>query len=237
MIQRYRITGMTCNDCCKLVEEKLNAMPLVRGAIISIEKSETLIETENYISINVFQKALPSKYTISKIGDDDTIVEFSEKSELKQLYPLFLILAYILIGSILLNSSPWNAYEFILDFLGVFYFVFSLFKLLDLKNFPKTFKLYDPLAKVFPVYGWLYPFIELVLGFMFLMRIEISIALIVTLVILGTTTIGVIKALLDKKIIRCACLGTVLKFPLTKVTLIENSIIIVLVIIMLLKIS
>ncbi len=70
---------------------------------------------------------------------------------------------------------------------------------------------------------------------MFLMRIEISIALIITLIVLGITTIGVTKTLLDKKSIQCACLGTALKLPMTKATFIENSIMIVMAIIMLLN--
>ena len=96
--------------------------------------------------------------------------------------------------------------------------------------------MYDPLAKVIPIYGWVYPFIELGLGLLFLMRIKITEALIITLIILGITTFGVIKTLLDKKSIQCACLGTALKLPMTKATFIENSIMIVMAIIMLIKI-
>jgi hypothetical protein len=117
--------------------------------------------------------------------------------------------------------------------MGLFYIVFSFFKLLDLKGFPESFKMYDPLAKVFPIYGWVYPFIEVSLGLLFLMRIQIPFALIVTLIILGITTIGVTKTLLDKKSIQCACLGTALKLPMTKATFIENSIMIVMAVIML----
>ncbi len=124
-----------------------------------------------------------------------------------------------------------------LDFMGLFYIVFSFFKLLDLKGFPESFKMYDPLAKVLPAYGWVYPFIELALGILFLMRIQISLALVLTLIILGVTTFGVTKALLDKKSIQCACLGTALKLPMTKATFIENTIMIVMAIIMLLKMN
>ena len=122
-----------------------------------------------------------------------------------------------------------------LDFMGLFYIVFSFFKLLDLKGFPESFKMYDPLAKAIPAYGWVYPFLETALGMMFLMRIQIPLALIVTLIILGITTIGVTKTLLDKKSIQCACLGTALKLPMTKATFIENSIMIVMAIIMLVQ--
>jgi hypothetical protein len=67
---------------------------------------------------------------------------------------------------------------------------------------------------------------------MFLLRFEISIALYATLIVLGITTIGVTKVLLDKKSIQCACLGTALKLPMTKATFIENSLMIAMAIVM-----
>lgn len=124
-----------------------------------------------------------------------------------------------------------------LDFMGLFYIVFSFFKMLDLKGFSESFKMYDPLAKRIPIYGWIYPFIETVLGLLFLMRFELNIALIVTLFVLGITTIGVTKTLLDKKSIRCACLGTALKLPMTEATFIENAIMIIMAILMLIEIN
>jgi len=106
--------------------------------------------------------------------------------------------------------------------------------MLDLKGFSQSFKMYDPLAKRIPLYGLIYPFIEITLGLMFLMRYEINIALIVTLIILLFTTVGVTKTLLSKKSIQCACLGTALKLPMTEATFIENAIMIVMAIMMIL---
>ena len=157
-----------------------------------------------------------------------------EKSKIQQLKPLLLIIFYIVTASVLLHYKDWSWSAFMLDFMGLFYIVFSFFKMLDLKGFPDSFRMYDPLAKKMPAYGWVYPFIETALGLMFLMRFEVKIALIVTLVVLGITTIGVTKTLLDKKSIRCACLGTALKLPMTEATFIENVIMIVMAVLMLL---
>ena len=123
-----------------------------------------------------------------------------------------------------------------LDFMGLFYIVFSFFKMLDLKGFNTSFSMYDPIAKKTPFYGKIYPFIETALGLMFLMRFKIDIALVATLFILGVTTIGVTKTLLNKKSIRCACLGTALKLPMTEATFIENAIMIIMAVLMLLNI-
>lgn len=209
MIHTYKVAGMTCNGCRTSVEDKLNAMPLVKTATVSLEDSEAEIEMTKHIPLEGFQAVLADKYTITKSQANNPNVMAPEKSELQQLFPLFLIFGYISIAAVLLNVAPWSATGFMLDFMGLFYVVFSFFKLLDLKGFPESFKMYDPLAKAIPAYGWGgYPFIEVVLGgVMFLMRIEISIALIITLVILGITTIGVVKTLLDKKIYSMCVFG------------------------------
>jgi cation transport ATPase len=234
----YTVTGMTCNGCKASVEDKLNTLPEVKNALVNLEKSEAIIEMSSHISTKKLQSVLSSKYSISEknISNTSTKIIHQEKSELQQLFPLFLIFGYIIIASILLNNKPWNTNGFMLDFMGLFYIVFSFFKLLDLKGFPKSFQMYDPLAKAIPGYAWVYPFIEVILGLMFLMRFKISLALIATLIILSITTIGVTKTLLDKKSIQCACLGTALKLPMTKATFIENSIMIVMAIIMLTRI-
>ncbi|XMO87484.1 MauE/DoxX family redox-associated membrane protein [Algibacter sp. AS12] len=240
MKHTYTVAGMTCNGCRTSVESKLNAIDGVTKASVDLETAEAVIEMNRHIALKEIQKTLPEKYAISEkkasnvFNTASTQVE-AEKSELKQLFPLFLIFGYIIVASVLLNSNPWDTTGFMLDFMGLFYIVFSFFKLLDLKGFPESFKMYDPLAKAIPAYGWVYPFIELGLGVMFLMRIEILFALIITLVVLGITTIGVTKTLLDKKSIQCACLGTALKLPMTKATFIENSIMIVMAVIMLLS--
>jgi len=227
----YSVTGMTCNGCRNGVEQKLNAIPGVLSAKVDLEKAEAEIVMEQHIPLTVFEEALPDKYTISEKTNEkatgSSIAIPAEVSEWKQLFPLFLIFGYITVAAVLLNHNPFELHGFMLDFMGLFYIVFSFFKMLDLKGFPESFRMYDPLAKEVAVYAIIYPFLETALGLMFLLRFEIGIALIATVIILGITTIGVIKVLLDKKSIQCACLGTALKLPMTKATFIENSVMIV----------
>jgi copper chaperone CopZ len=239
MKHTYTIIGMTCNGCRASVEEKLNVLNEVTKASVDLEKAEATIEMSERISTADLQKAISDKYSITDTNFNQTPTHASETetSHSKQLFPLFLIFGYIIIASLVINFKPWDTKGFMLDFMGLFYIVFSFFKLLDLKGFPESFKMYDPVAKVAPIYGWMYPFIEVTLGVMFLMRIQIPFALITTLIILGITTIGVTKTLLNKKSIQCACLGTALKLPMTKATFIENSIMIIMDVIMLINIA
>lgn len=241
MTHTYNITGMTCNGCKASVEKSLNALDAVNKVKVNLEKGEAEITMSSHISTEKLQNALSDKYTITEKQEKNVFASSNmssmpmeeNKSKLQQLKPLLLIIFYIASASILLHYKDWSWSAFMLDFMGLFYIVFSFFKMLDLKGFPESFSMYDPLAKRLPAYGWIYPFIETALGLMFLMRFEIEIALIITLVILGITTIGVTKTLLDKKSIRCACLGTALKLPMTEATFIENAIMIIMAILML----
>lgn len=243
MKHTYTIEGMTCGGCKASVEKYLNEIEHVTNVAIHLEKGEAEVTMDKHITTDVLQKALPEKYTLSKKLAEKVFASSSisstpkeEESKLQQLKPLLLIIFYIASTSILLHYKDWSWNEFMLDFMGLFYIVFSFFKMLDLKGFTASFSMYDPVAKRVPFYGKIYPFIETALGLMFLMRFEIDLALIVTLVILGITTIGVTKTLLDKKSIRCACLGTALKLPMTEATFIENAIMIVMAVLMLLNI-
>ena len=242
MIHTYNITGMTCGGCKASVIKHLSALDHITNVEVNLEAQEAKITMSSHVATKTLQQALQEKYTLSEKKEKNVFASSSmsempmeeEKSKIQQLKPLLLIIFYIVTASVLLHYKDWSWSAFMLDFMGLFYIVFSFFKMLDLKGFADSFRMYDPLAKKMPAYGWVYPFIETALGLMFLMRFEVKIALIVTLVVLGITTIGVTKTLLDKKSIRCACLGTALKLPMTEATFIENVIMIVMAVLMLL---
>ena len=129
-------------------------------------------------------------------------------------------------GSLGLNAASFTINKFMTDFMGLFYIVFSLFKFIDYRNFPGAFSRYDPIAKKFIGYGWAYPFIEVYLGINLLSGQHTVLTLLITLIVLGATTIGVLNNLFQKNFIQCACMGTAIQLPLTKATLVENVIMI-----------
>ncbi|ANW95572.1 heavy metal transporter [Wenyingzhuangia fucanilytica] len=235
MKKTYNIKGMTCNGCVASVEEKISNIDGVKSVKANLEKGELEIDSEKLFSVTALKNVLPDKYAITEKESihTETISFTEQKSKWQQLKPLFLILFYIAVASNLMEYKNWEFKNVMLNYMGLFYIVFSFFKFLDLKGFPDSFKMYDPIAKRIGVYGWVYPFIETALGLLFLFRVEIPLALVVTLVILGATTYGVVKTLLDKKAIKCACLGTALNLPMTEATFIENTIMIMMALTML----
>ncbi len=232
MKSTFKISGMTCNGCKSKVEGKLGSLDGVYDVQVDLTMSEAIIYSKNPISFSLISDSLPSKYNViddEHVQDNKTI----KISKVKQLKPLFIIFGYISITSILLNFKDWNSTNAMLDFMGLFYIIFSFFKILDVRGFSISFRMYDPLAKKITIYGFIYPFIEILLGVMFLTRIEVNIALLTTIVILGITSAGVTQTLLNKRSINCACLGTTLKLPMTEATFIENAIMIIMAIVLL----
>ena len=225
-----QISGMTCEGCRSSVKNKLSTLDGVDKVQVDLTKGQAVIYSKNPVSLLLIKETLPSKYSLIKEENInlDTHGDITIKaSKIKQLKPLFIILGYIFIASILLNYKNWNSSNAMLDFMGLFYIIFSFFKILDIKGFSMSFRMYDPLAKQAPIYGYIYPFIEVILGMMFLIRFEVNTALILTVIVLGITTIGVTQTLISKRSIKCACLGTTLNLPMTEATFIENALMII----------
>ncbi len=119
-------------------------------------------------------------------------------------------------------TSGWHV--FMASFMGGFFVIFAGFKLLDVKGFTHGYRTYDLLAMKFPGYGLVYPFIELGLGFMFLLHFELVIVSAITAVLSLLGLVSVARKLRKHETIQCVCLGTVFDLPLTNVTLFENLI-------------
>jgi hypothetical protein len=105
-------------------------------------------------------------------------------------------------------------------------------KMLDWKGFVTAFSQYDLIAKRVKFYGVIYPGIEFGLGILFLIGYYSTNAVIpvvawITIFIMGIGAIGVGKNLLSKDKVRCACLGTKINVPLTKVTFLEDILMVV----------
>ena len=220
------IEGMHCAGCVSTIERALSQVPGVVSVKVSLSNETAVIKGEaeaglliDAVSKTGYEAALQLSEALPELD-----LEASPSSDLKQLSPLFLIFFYIIVATLLMNRSEITVAGFMYDFMGLFYIVFSFFKFLDYKNFPQTFAMYDPIAKAITAYGWVYPFIETALGLAFLLRVALFPSLITALIILGATTVGVVRVLFIKSQIQCACLGTALQLPMTKATLIENSI-------------
>jgi hypothetical protein len=82
------------------------------------------------------------------------------------------------------------------------------------------------LAKRLPVWAYIYAFLELGLGVAYLVDFNPVLTNWITLIVMSVSIIGVLQTVLNKKQIRCACLGAVFNLPMSTVTIIEDALMI-----------
>lgn len=225
MEQIINVQGMTCLNCEKTVKQKLEAIEGIDTIEVNFKEANAQFQTSNPLPIEKIANQLGPKYTVS---DTRTEIAYNfdknnkQMSKWKALTPLWLIFNYLIFATLFLQQFRTTLEIAMYDFMGLFFIVFSFFKLLDLKGFKDSFAQYDPLAKKSRLYGQIYPFIETLLGILFLLQKALLFSLLTTVLIFLITSYGVIKSLINGNNITCACLGTTLKLPMTEATLIEN---------------
>lgn len=136
---------------------------------------------------------------------------------------LGLILGGILLMAVLLTTvRGWTLNRFMCDFMAVFFITFAGFKFADIEGFVHGYRNYDVLAKRIRPWAYAFPFIEAFLGFWYLLSEGPAKLNILVLFITGVASVGVFQELNRKSRFMCACLGTVIRLPLSRVSLVEN---------------
>jgi hypothetical protein len=141
--------------------------------------------------------------------------------------PLMVIVALTLLAAgakqyAYLAGSGWDWMRWMHDFMGFFLVVFSMFKFFNLEGFADGFQMYDLLAKPLRPYAYVYPFIELALGLGYLAHWQPQAIYTATIVVMVFGSLGVFNSLRKGLDLECACMGTVLKVPLSTVALVED---------------
>ncbi|HLZ87621.1 MAG TPA: MauE/DoxX family redox-associated membrane protein [Puia sp.] len=142
--------------------------------------------------------------------------------------PILLIFAYILVITISIEaaSASFDSMRWMNHFMAAFFLVFSFFKFLDLSAFADSYSTYDIIAARWRGWGLIYPFVEAALGVSYLTGASPLFTNIATFLVMGVSSIGVIRSVLRKQRIQCACLGAVFNLPMSTVTIIEDGVMI-----------
>ena len=108
-------------------------------------------------------------------------------------------------------------------FIAISMVLLGLQKLQDIEKFATMFLNYDLLAQRFVRYGYVYPFVETGAGLLMLMGVLTWLSAPAALIISSIGAASVFKAVyIDKREIKCACVGGDSKVPLGFVSLLEN---------------
>jgi copper chaperone CopZ len=245
------LSGLHCGACVKRVNDALLplgrsvdvSLNPPRAVIHNPSATETALiqaveSAGNYQAkpILASQTTLPGP-TQSVHPEPKTLVrpepvEGLTQTWLKTYRPLLIILSLVALAAAIPQlrdhlqspNATWyfNNHAWMMDFMGGFFVVFAAFKLLDVPAFANAYASYDLLAAKWPRWGLIYPFVELALGLAYLLRLWPTATLWATVIIMGFSALGVIKAVASRQKIQCACLGTVFQLPMSTVTIVED---------------
>jgi len=227
---------MTCSGCVAKVKSGLLKLGHVLSAEVQLEAPQATITMDKHIPLPALQDAI-GKYIITEA---DTASHHGPAAAAEQesvsYYPILLIFGFITGVTLLIQlaAGSFSLMHWMAHFMAGFFLLFSMFKFLNIKAFAEGYATYDVVAKAIPAYAFVYPFIELALGIAFLTGFQPMLTNAVTLVVMGISTIGVAQSLVRKTTFQCACLGTIIKLPLSKVTLFEDLLMVVMSLTMLL---
>ena len=222
MTHIYKVTGMTCSSCEAKVKSSLLILPNVTEAEVSKDSQTAIITMDKHIPLATFQNALDKKYSITAMEHNESAEQ--AKSWLGTYKPILLIFGYVTAIAIIIgvNQNTFDWMQAMNVFMAGFFLAFSFFKMLDLKGFADSYAMYDIVARKIKAWGFIYPFVELALGFAYATGFQPLVTNIVTLIVMSISIVGVLQSVINKRKIQCACLGAVFNLPMSTVTIIED---------------
>ncbi len=218
-------------SCAAKVKSELLKLGEVVSVDVQLQSPQATIAMNKHIPVAVLKQAIAKAghYSIEEVNRNEIMNDHADATVgattgNPSYFPIFLIFGYIAGTATLIevSSSTPGWMTWMRHFMAGFFLVFSFFKLMNLKGFAEGYSTYDIVAKRFSLWGFIYPFVELTLGVLLLTGVETKGTTIATFLVMGVSCIGVIQSLLKKQEFQCACLGTIIKLPLSKVTLFED---------------
>tara|TARA_Y100000768_G_C23991353_1_gene693730 strand:+ start:13339 stop:14073 length:735 start_codon:yes stop_codon:yes gene_type:complete len=175
-------------------------------------------------------KTTPQAYIgEQRIGGYDDLIKYFNKSTLKQegttYQPIIAIFSSTFIMALAFIWSRGNLafIPFVESFIALSMCVLAILKLRDLYSFSNQFVTYDLLARKYVNYSYIYPFAEFFAGAGMIASVLTPLVALTSIFIGSIGAISVIKAVyVEKRDIKCACVGGDSNVPLGFISLTEN---------------
>ena len=171
-------------------------------------------------------------------GYDDLLAFFGKEVKDKDATTYTPVIALFAMAALMALAASWAAFGSVFTvaaaewFIAIAMCLLALQKLKDVEGFATMFLNYDLLAQRWVRYSYVYPFAEALAGVLMmagaLMWLSIPVALFIG-------TVGAISVYIDKRELKCACVGGDSNVPLGFVSLTENLMMVGMAIWMLLK--
>lgn len=165
-----------------------------------------------------------------RIGGYDELREYFNKGEAGQTGTTYTpVIAIFSVAALMMLAYQWAVSGDLISIRSLMLFIsFSMImlavqKLKDLYTFTNSFITYDLLAMKWIRYGYIYPFLEAYAGIGMLAQLPALLVAPISLFIGTVGAISVFKAVyVDKRELKCACVGGDSNVPLGFVSLSEN---------------
>ncbi|RYD23069.1 MAG: hypothetical protein EOP88_05670 [Verrucomicrobiaceae bacterium] len=232
----FSITGMTCGNCAAKIQKRLGEHPDVRSASATVQPPQAIVESTRPLTADELNPWIEPLGHYRLSGNNTEPSPSLPAPSATTYKPLLIVLGYLIAVTVgtLAGAGGWDTALAMRIFMGGFFIAFSFFKMLDLRGFSDAYRGYDLVAKVWPGYGYLYPFMELGLGIAYIANVAPWTVNLITAIVMAVSLAGVLRAVLSKRAIRCACLGTVFQLPMSTVTIIEDGLMLAMAVVMLL---
>lgn len=218
---------MHCGSCVARITSQVKQHPHVETVTVDLAAGQMEVRADTSVSDQAIEAlvAAAGDYTATPYASEP--VPPSTPDERPRGFwttyrPLLVLVALLgLVPAVALGDGI-TVHAWMRWFMAGFFLSFSYFKLLDVKAFADAYRMYDWIAKAVPAWGLAYPLVELGLGLAYAADWAPTATNWITLVLMLVGAGGVIQSNLQKKSIRCACLGTVFNLPMSTVTIVED---------------
>lgn len=195
---------------------------------------------DNWLTTKQENEALKDKYDVKttpqafingeRIGGYDALRKHFGENVLEEGDTTYRpVLAIFAMAFLIVAAISWAAYGSVLriglleSFIAMSMTLLALQKLKDVEGFSTMFLNYDLLAKRWVRYGYIYPYAEGTAGLLMLAGVLPWFSGPMALIIGGIGAASVIKAVyIDKRELKCACVGGDTNVPLGAISLTEN---------------
>ena len=175
-------------------------------------------------------------------GYDDLLRHFGKKVRDPKAVTYQPVIAMFAMAALMAVAASWAAFGDVLTvrtaewFIAISMCILAILKLRDIEGFSNMFLGYDLLAQHWVRYAYLYPFGEALAGILMIAGALLWLAIPAALVIGTIGAVSVFKAVyIDRRELKCACVGGDSNVPLGFISLTENLMMIAMAVWMLVK--
>ena len=218
--ERFLVRGVRCGSCVGKIEAALLSEPRIQSATIDGDRRSLTLTHGLDDPLADLNGLLTSLGSYRAEEGKLTRLLLAKIAHYK---PLIMMTGLVLVfGLVLQMFRGWHGHGLMGDLMAGYFLLFGALKVANCKAFSRAYARYDLLAGQSAAYAAAYPFLEVVLGVIYLIQPEALLLNLFVAVLMLEKAWSVNKALGIGQNLQCACLGGFFSIPISKVTVFED---------------